>query len=78
MIYALQLVLIQQFHRGKKSDPEFVRIRLFKGIKDWEPVGEMELRLERDGSLNLLALQERLGQKIQVRSSSVRNVTCLA
>lgn len=51
---------------GKDGNAEVVRIRIFRGAKDWEPIDEMELRLESCGGLNLALLQEKLGGQIQV------------
>lgn len=52
--------------RNRDPDADFVCIRIFRGAKDWEPIDEMELRLEGCGGLNLVFLQEKLGGKIQV------------
>lgn len=51
---------------NRDGDAELVCVRIFGGAKDWEPIDEMELRLESCGGLNLALLQEKLGGQIQV------------
>jgi hypothetical protein len=51
---------------NRDGDAELVCVRIFGGAKDWEPINEMELRLESCGGLNLALLQEKLGGQIQV------------
>lgn len=51
---------------NRDGNAELVRIRVFRGAKDWEPIDEMELRLESCGGLNLTLLQEKLGGRVHV------------
>lgn len=45
---------------------ELVRIRIFRGAKDWEPIDEIELGLESCGGLNLALLRKQLGGQVRV------------
>lgn len=53
-------------------DVEVICIRVFRSAKDWQPLDEIELRLESCGGLNLELLQGKLGGPIQVSYNVLR------